>query len=283
MKKAIKLAAVLLLAATISGAQTIVLTTRDGKTTDVRYSNSTLKKKVVVLDSGTKLSYSDVTEIASDDFDAYEKAVQRTSRRDNQHVTVRFTGEGNVDALRLAKLEKKRRGAGAARGAGGIMMLLGVLSGSRDLAAAGVATYGIGTVVKDANTDKTIRAQNEAIINLQEQQNQKQQQLSKADNLEAQYRIEYGDENVDGLIALLDGNHKRALALAGVAETSDDEWYQLCSVWLEAITYADMGDEAALGTAIDQILEIDPEVNTRDEADRWMTLLMSDLEEMRKS
>ena len=53
-------------------------------------------------------------------------------------------------------------------------------------------------------------------------------------------------------------------------------------VELEAITYADMDDEAALGTAIDRILEIDPEVNTRDEADRWMTLLLSDLEEMRK-
>lgn len=54
------------------------------------------------------------------------------------------------------------------------------------------------------------------------------------------------------------------------------------AAWLEAITYADLGDDAALERAIDRILEIDPEVNTQDEADRWMTLLMSDLEEMRK-
>ncbi len=34
-----------------------------------------------------------------------------------------------------------------------------------------------------------------------------QEALRKADDLEAQYWIEYGDENVDGLIALFDGNH----------------------------------------------------------------------------
>ena len=64
MIKAIKIAAVMLLAATLSGAQTIVLTTRDGKSTEVGFTGTNLKKRVVVLDSGTKLSYSEITEIA---------------------------------------------------------------------------------------------------------------------------------------------------------------------------------------------------------------------------
>jgi hypothetical protein len=277
MIRTIAITLILTLCAALSGAVSLVVTTRDGSTTDVVSTSSTLKKKVVVLNDGTKLSYKEIAEIATADFDTYEKAVKRTSRPDNQHVTVRYTGEGNVDALRLAKLEKKRQGAGAARGAGGIMMLLGVISGSRELASAGLVTYGAGTIAKDVNTDKTIRAQNEAIVNLQ-----KQEQLAKADDLEAQYRIEYGDENVDGLIALLDGNHKRALAFAGVAETSSDEWHRISAVWLEAIIYADMGDDAALDASIDKIIEIDPEIDSRDEADRWMTLLMSDLEELRK-
>ncbi len=269
---------VVMLCASVISAQTITVATQDGKTTEVSYQNGTLKKRVVVLDSGERLEYTRIESISTDDFDAYEEAVARTSRQDYQHVTVRFTGKEDVNTLRLQKLEKKRRGAGTAQGAGGFLMLLGVLSGSRQIAAAGVGTYGIATVVKDANTDKTIAAQNQAIRDLQAQQ----KKLSEADSLEEQFRIAYGDENVDGLIALIDNNHQRALAFATAGETSEDANYRLSAVWLKTIIYADQGDREAVEKEYDRLIVLDPEVSSVEDADRWMELLLEDLEEMRQ-
>jgi len=236
---------------------------------------------VVVLHSGEKLGYGQISEIATADFDAYERAIKRTSRPENQHITVKYTGAGNVHALRLEKLERKRQGAGAARGAGGLLMLLGVLGGDRDVYAAGLVTYGAGTIAKDINTDNMIDAQNRAIHDLQAQQAQ-EKKLKEADSLEEQYRIEYGDENVDGLIALIDSNHERALAFANVAETSDDANYRWSAVWLKAIIYADQGNREALEKEYERLIVLDPEISDREEADRWTKLLLDDLEELRQ-
>lgn len=278
MKHTTTLFACVLMAAALVSAQQLTVTMEDGESTDVAYTGRTLKKRVVILDSGEAVPYDRITEIATDDFDAYERAVKRTSRPENQHVTVKYTGKGNVDQLRLQKLEKKRKGAGVARGAGGLMMLLGALAGDRDVYAAGLATYGVGTIVKDVNTDKTLRAQTDAIASLQAEQ----QALKKADSLEAQYRIEYGDENVDGLIALIDGNHDRALAFTDAAETSDDANVRWSAVWLKAIIYADRDDRAAVEKEYDRLIVLDPEVSSYEDADHWMELLLKDLEEMRR-
>ncbi len=271
----------LTLCAGVISAQTVTVTTRDGSSTDVSYNGGTLKKRFVVLNSGDRLEYGQIATIATDSFDAYERAVKRTSRQGNQHVTVKYTGTGNVHALRLEKLERKRQGAGAARGAGGLLMLLGVLGGDRDVYATGLVAYGAGTIVKDINTDKTLRAQSEAIQDLQTQRAQ-EKKLKEADSLEEQYRIEYGDENVDGLIALIDGNHERALAFANVAETSADANYRWSAVWLKAIIYADQGNRAALEKEYERLIVLDPEISDREDADRWTKLLLDDLEELRQ-
>ena len=280
MRKHIMATCTVVLCASIAAAQTVTVTTQDGNATDINYTNGTLKKRFVQLNTGERLEYARISEIATADFDAYEEAVKRTSRQANRHVTVKYTGKGDVNTLRLQKLEKKRRGAGAARGAGGLMMLLGALSGNRDVYAAGLVTYGVGTVVKDVNTDKTLATQTQAISDLQAQQQQKQ--LKKADSLEAQYRIEYGDENVDGLIALVDGNHERALAFTDVAETSDDANYRWSAVWLKAIIYADQGHRDALEKEYDRLIVLDPEISSYEDADHWIELLLKDLEEMRE-
>jgi len=277
MKRSATLAIFAMTVTTLVSAQQLTVTTKDGASTDVAFSNGTLKKRVLVLDSGERMGYDRISEIATADFDAYERAVKRTSRPENQHVTVKWTGTGNIDQLRLQKLEKKRQGAGAARGAGGLMMLFGALAGNRDIYAAGLATYGVGTIVKDVNTDKMLRVQTNAIANLQAEQ----QALKKADSLEAQYRIEYGDENVDGLIALIDGNHKRALAFADAAETSNDANVRWSAVWLKAIIYADQDDRAAVEKEYDRLIVLDPEVSSYADADHWMDLLLKDLNEMR--
>lgn len=270
----------LTLCAGVMRAQTLTVTTQDGSSTDVSYDRGTLKKRYVAMDSGRRLDYAQIDSIATDDFDVYEEAVKRTSRRSNRHVTVRYTGQGDVNVLRLQKLEKKRQGAGAARGAGGLMMLLGVLGGDRDVYAAGLMTYGAGTIAQDLNTEKMMRTQNRAIAELEAQQ-ARQKELKKASSLEEQYRIEYGDENVDGLMALIDGDHERALAFAEVAETSDDANYRFSAVWLKAVIYADQGDREALEKEYDRLIVLDPEVSNREDAERWTRRLLEDLEELR--
>lgn len=263
----------------ISHAQTITVATQDGQEQQVTYRKGTIRKAVVVLDSGQKLPYDSIATISTDHYDAYEQAVIRTTGRDNEHVKVVFTGDENVYALRLQKLEKRRKNANKARGAGGIMMLLGVLGGSRELTAAGLATYGAGDIKKDINTEKTIAAQNQAIMDLQEQQKQQEE----AGSLEAQFRRDYGDENVDGLIALIDGNHARALAFANAGETSSDANYRLAAVWLQAIIHADQGDEEATVREYERLIVLDPEVGSVEDAGKWMELLMMDLSDLRQS
>ena len=58
---------------------------------------------------------------------AYEEATKRAGKKYNKHIKVDYTGEGNVHALKLDKLKRKRGGADVARAAGGIMTILGVL------------------------------------------------------------------------------------------------------------------------------------------------------------
>ena len=271
-----------LMTSVASLAATINVTKKDGKQQEFDYSKRVLHKYGVGPTKRDRIDYGEIAEIATADFDAYERAVKMTSRRNAAHVTVRWTGKGDVNALRLEKLERKRNGAGAARGAGGLLMLLGALSGDRDVYSAGLVTYGAGTIAKDINTEKTIKAQNQAIMDLQAQQAKKDKELEEADSLEAQYRIEYGPENVDGLIALIDGNHERALAFANVSETSDDANYRWSAVWLKAIIYADLDDRATLEKEYDRLIVIDPEISNYEDADDWIEFLLNDLQELRQ-
>lgn len=262
----------------ISHAQVITVTTKDGQQQDATYAKGTIRKKVIILNSGQKLGYEEIAKISTDHYDAYEQAVLRTARGGYKHVEVKFTGDENVYALQLQKLEEKRKNANKVRGAGGIMMLLGILGGSRELTAAGLATYGAGNIKRDINTDKTIAAQNQAIAELQEQQKRQKE----AGDLEAQWRREYGDENVDGLIALIEGNHTRALAFANTGETSSDANHRWAAVWLKAIIYADQGNEKAKNQEYKRLVVLDPEIASVEDAAKWMDPLLTDLEDLRQ-
>jgi len=262
----------------VGHAHVITVTTKDGQQQTATYAKGTIRNKVIILDSGQKLSYEEIAKISTGHYDAYEQAVLRTARGGYKQVEVKFTGDENVYALQLQKLEEKRKNANKIRGAGGIMMLLGVLGGSRELTAAGLATYGAGNIKKDINTDKTIAAQNQAIAELQEQQKSQKE----AEDLEAQWRREYGDENVDGLIALIEGNHARALAFANAGETSYDANHRWAAVWLKAIIYADQGNEKAKNQEYERLVVLDPEIASAQDAAKWMDPLLTDLEDLRQ-
>lgn len=265
--------------AVVSHAGSFMITSADGREQSIFYTKKTLKKKGVIQNSGQMLEYSEVVVIRTDNFDAYEKAVNRTSNERGSHIKLEFTGDQSVHVQRLEKLEKKRKGAGIARGAGGVMMLLGVLSGDRAVTAVGLATYGGGTVARNINTDKTIQAQNDAIRELSAQQ----KQLSEADNLEEQFRIEWGNENVDGVIALIDNSPERALALANVGETSKDANHRLSAAWLKALIYADTDDTDALAAEYERLLVLDPETESVADAEEYMAELLQELGELRNT
>lgn len=268
------------LAFTIVNAQTLIVDTKDGRELRVSYVKNTLRKAGVALDSGEVLDFGEVTKISTDRFDAYERAVKLTGRKRARHVTVAFTGKEDVNVLRLRKLEKKRKGAGAARGAGGFMMLLGALSGNRDVYAAGLTTYGVGTIVRDVNTDKMIATQNEAIANLTSRQERPSGHGKKL-SLEDEYRRDWGNEVVDGVIALVDGNHERARALASAGETSSDANHRVAAVWLTAIIAADQGDTEAAEKEYERLVILDPELGSVEQGRELMKRLLADLSALR--
>jgi hypothetical protein len=252
-------------------AQMISVSTNDGQEHEVSFTNRTLSKSGVELNSGGVLEFGEVTAIRTDDFGAYEKAVKLTGRGRAGHLTVAFTGEEEVNVLRLQKLEKQRQGAGVARGAGGFMMLFGVLSGDRDVRAAGLISYGAETIAGELNTDTTTDA------DLQKQRKKQSEDLS----LEEHFRLEWGNEVVNGVIVLLDRNYRRATALASASENSSDASYRLAAVWLKAIIEADRGNTDAAQREYEKLVVLDPELDSVDAAHAWMERLLGDLNAMR--
>jgi len=260
-------------------AQTVNVVTKEGKEQIITYTGRTLSNTGVTLNSGDFIGYNEISYIGTDHFDAYENAMKKASKKNNQHLKVAFTGDQNLYALQLEKLEKKRTAANAARGAGGLLMIIGAISGDEDIYTIGAASYVTGTVARDINTESTISAQNDAIVALQDEQNNKTEAEAQID----EYLRAYGRENVEGVIALLKMDHERALALANVGETSKDANHRVAAVWLKAIIYADQGNEKALEKEYDRLVILDPEVESIENARNWMEVLIKDLNELRNS
>ena len=84
-----------------TNAQIVTVTTQDGQEQAVSYRGSTLKRAGVRMNSGDLFDYSRIATISTDNFDACEDAVTRTARRGNEHVTVKFTGNENVDRWKM--------------------------------------------------------------------------------------------------------------------------------------------------------------------------------------
>lgn len=265
-----------------ASAQTVVLDVKDEQQFSTPYTKKTIASKGVNLESGELIPYQDIIKISTDSFEAYERAVKRVSKKGNRHIDLAFTGDENIYAKRLEKLEKKRAGAQAARGAGGILMLIGVLAGDRSIAAAGAVTYGAGTIARDVNTSKTLETQTDAIVDLQKQQ-KAQQQAAEDEKLEQQLRVEWGDAAVDGVIALADKKYDRAMAFANLGATSDNSEHRIYAEWLKAIIYRDMGDEKAAQAQNQRLLEVDHEVSSLEEIEGYLIVADRELADLRSA
>ena len=262
----------------ISNAQTITFQTKDGNSREIEFSNKTLGGKGIMIHPDELIEYSEIEKISTADFKTYEKISKKVSKKSNRHIKLIFTGDQNLYALQLDKLQKKRTGAHTVRAAGGILAIIGAISGDRDLYAAGMVTYGVGTVAKDINTEKTMATQNKAIYDLQNNQNKPKEETE-----EEQYRREYGNENIDAFLALLDKEYDRALALANAGETSKDANHRLTAIWVKATIATEQQNMEVAEKEYERLVIFDPEINSIEEVGETMEIIIEEVEKMRES
>ena len=246
------------LVATVVNAQNILVVKKNGNEYKTPYTHNTIRNQGIETESGEFIEYSKIQSVKTSDFKAYKRASKIIRRRGHQDILVEFTGDKNLYALEMDDLQEKRNNAHAARGAGGLLALIGALSGDRDLYNVGMVTYGVGTIAKDINTENTLETQNDAIIALQ---NQAKQQ-SEEENL----RKEYGNENVNAVIALIEFDYKRAKALASAGETSKDANHRLSAMYIQALIAVDMNDEVSAKNAFEKLVDSDPEIDDQEMA-----------------
>ncbi len=278
MKTLKNIIAIVLIAVTVvtANAQEILVKLKSGEEQTIDYKNYTINGRGIENNNGEIINYIDVASINTGNYTAYEKAFRRSQRNGAKHIKVEFTGDKSVHLEKLQKLQNKRDGAHVARGAGGLLAIIGAISGDRDLYNAGMVTYGVGTIAKDINTEKTIATQNQMLNELHQNQN-------KEESLEDQYRNEYGNENVDAIIALLDNDHNRAVALANAGETSKDANFRLSAMYVKAIIAVDMDNQEEADQAYEKLVIFDPEVADVKQAKEETKILVEELNNLRDS
>jgi len=277
----LQLTFVWVLIAQITVAQVIDIQYREGGKEQVNYKNGTAKSKGIKLDNGELVRYIDLSLISTDYFEAFDKIYRKADNR-YPKLKIEFTGDQNAYSLQLEKLKNKRTGADVTRAAGGIMTILGVLSGDRGLTAAGLATGAAGQIAAQENSKRTSQTRSAMMTDVEKKPEQsKIKENSNEKSEEDVMRKEFGDENVDGLIELIDGNHKKALAYANVGELSKDANYRLSAIWLKAMIAADQGNDTEAQKEYERLVTFDPEIPDTMEAKKEVILLVEELEEIR--
>ncbi|GGZ85742.1 hypothetical protein [Algibacter mikhailovii] len=260
-----------------ASAKNILVNKSDGTSENIAYNHKTLLNKGLQNDKGSIISFQEISAISTSDFDAYDEILRKTQRRAT-HVKVEFTGDMNKYAARLEKLKRNRDGADVTRGVGGIMSIIGVLSGDRELTAAGIAVNGAGYIARNINDDRTADTQT-AMLN--ELDNRTKKIENQPESEEDQLRKNYGDENVDGLKELMSHNYEKATAYANVGELSKDANHRLSAMWLKALIAADQNLEVETNKAYSKIVTFDPEIKNIQEAEKETTNLLAELEALR--
>jgi tetratricopeptide (TPR) repeat protein len=264
-------------------SQTIEIQTVQGDTMEIETKTSQITNKGVKSSVGVVIPYSTMTKASTSDFDIFEKLMNKTSKRAYQHVEIVFTGDENAYAKRLERLKSNRTGADVARTAGGMMTIIGILSGDRGLTAMGVATNAAGHVAHNINDDRTADTQT-AMVNDLDRRTEEQQAAAieeKVESDEEWMRKEYGKENVDGLIELVDGDHDKAMAYANVAELSKDANHRLSAMWLKAMIEEDRKDKEESKKYFEQLVTFDPEIKDIKEAEKEVHMLLEEVEDLR--
>ncbi len=257
-------------------AKPIQIILKDGSQQEMDVALNNIRSGGIVDDENQIIKYEQIKSLKTDDFDLYKRLSLKTNRPFSKHIKLDFTGDGNIYRMQIEDLQSRRTAAHVARAAGGVMYLIGVLADDRQLAAAGIATHGVGTISKDINDERMMMAQNQMLADMQDKQVAKPSE-------EEQYRKEYGSENVDAFLALLDNNMERALAFANIGETSKDANHRLTAIWLKAIIASEGSDAKAIEKEYERLVTFDPEVNNQEDAKKEVTIIMDEIKQLRKA
>lgn len=175
-------------------AGNIIITSQNGQRIEAQISTDQIRNKGIQTGREAITYFENITEIETSSFQVHER-LQRKIERRYSHIKLEYTGQENIHELRLKKLNNRRKGADVTRAAGGIMTIIGVLSGDRSLTAAGIATNAAGHIARDINNDNTRATQNDMIRDIEKRTQALEQEKSEEDFL-----IDaYGKENVEGL------------------------------------------------------------------------------------
>jgi len=281
INKSFELTLVMLLICQFSMAQIIDLVYLNGDAEQLAYRNKTATSKGIKLDNGELVKYTNLSLISTNHFEAFDKIFRKADNR-YPNLKIEFTGDKNAYSYQLEKLNKRGSTANVTRAAGGVMTILGVLSGDRGLTAAGVATGAAGQIAVQENNRRTSQTRSAMMNDVEEKpEESKIKDESKEKSEEDLLREEFGDENVDGLIALIDKNHEKALAYANVGELSKDANYRLCAIWLKAMIAADQENNEDIEKEFARLVTFDPEIKDAKEAKKEVEILLEEVEALR--
>lgn len=256
-------------------AGNIVIVEKNGQKKETNVELRDVKNKGVKTGSEAMTYFENISSVSTANFELHERLLKKTERR-YKHVKINYTGSKNLHSLRLEKLNRKKKGSDVTRAAGSIMTIIGILSGDRNLTAAGVATNVVGHVAKDNNQRKTNNVHTEMLNDLDRRTKEVE-----AENEELKLKQAYGVENVEGLKALVDKKHEKAMALANVGELSENEDFKLSAVYLKALISADMDDESNLEQQLERIVNLDNEVDSYTEAEKEVNILLEEVNKLR--
>lgn len=110
-----------------------------------------------------------------------------------------------------------------------------------------------------------------------EEQNQALQEQREID----QIRRDIGNDAFDAIVALAECKHEVAMANARVGTESKNGNHALASLWVQALTYADQGEQANVESVAPEIIRWDREVEDQARFDSALTGALADLKDIR--
>jgi hypothetical protein len=212
-----------------------------------------------------------------------------------------------VGATVSAKSKAGRRaGKGAAMGAIWGLVVGGSVESAARHAAAGAAMGAASGAIDDSYAKKDAKRAAEAQAEaerqaleaerqrLEEEKRRLEEQMAvveaqeaqaagKSDTeVEAEWVEAVGEDNWNGLLALVECQHQRAHLLAQAGATLDNEEYRLASLWLEAMILVDQKNQDGAAPYFERLAAGDPEIDTAQQASIEVDKAILDIRDYRR-
>ena len=169
-------------------------------------------------------------------------------------------------------------GEGAVKGAAG-----GALAG----AASGLVTALVWGgdagehMARGATAGATIGAIGGAVEGSNRAQAEKNYKAAQEQQEIEQFRREIGNDAFDAIVALAECRQEVAIANARVATTSTNSNHALAGLWVQALTFEDQDDQAALSEITPEIIQWDRGINDSEQFNQELATAYRDLIDIR--